>query len=84
MSSLRTVGKWDTDAIDAQRCRLDAPALRPGNLLLPHSSCTIYKSYPVYAAGREPTGYFERLKQQDPEVTWDSDRRQPSLDTDAK
>src|SRR6185503_1437275 len=29
---------------------------------------TIYKSYAVYAPGREPAGYMEWLKQQEPEV----------------
>jgi Di-haem oxidoreductase, putative peroxidase len=39
--------------------------------LKPH---TIYRSYPVYAPGREPAGYFESLKQKDPEVTFDASR----------
>jgi Di-haem oxidoreductase, putative peroxidase len=28
---------------------------------------TIYRSYPVYASGREPAGYLESLKQKDPQ-----------------
>jgi mono/diheme cytochrome c family protein len=32
---------------------------------------TIYRSYPVYAEGREPAGYIESLKQKDPEVIFD-------------
>lgn len=31
----------------------------------------IYKSYPVYAPGREPEGYMERLKTVEPEVAFD-------------
>src|SRR5580704_4420028 len=31
----------------------------------------IYKSYPVYAPGREPAGYMERLKTVEPEVAFD-------------
>lgn len=31
----------------------------------------IYKSYPVYAAGKEPAGYLEWLKQQEPQVIFD-------------
>jgi len=31
----------------------------------------IYKSYPIYAPGKEPRGYFERLKQLEPEVVFD-------------
>jgi hypothetical protein len=30
-----------------------------------------YRSYPVYAEGREPAGYIESLKQKDPEVIFD-------------
>jgi hypothetical protein len=33
---------------------------------------TIYKSYPVYAPGKEPAGYLEWLKQQEPESTFDA------------
>ena len=32
----------------------------------------IYKSYPVYALGREPQGYQEWLNQQEPETLLDS------------
>jgi hypothetical protein len=31
----------------------------------------IYRSYPVYAPGREPAGYAESLKQKEPEVSFD-------------
>jgi len=31
----------------------------------------IYRSYPVYAEGREPAGYIEWLKQREPEVIFD-------------
>src|SRR5207247_2005115 len=32
----------------------------------------IYKSYPVYAPGKEPPGYFDRLKEQEPEIAFDA------------
>ena len=32
---------------------------------------TIYKSYPVYAPGRAPVGYMDRLKTVEPEVAFD-------------
>jgi hypothetical protein len=32
---------------------------------------TIYKNYPVYAPGKEPAGYLEWLKQQEPESAFD-------------
>ena len=31
----------------------------------------VYKSYPVYAPGKEPPGYFESLEQHEPEVVFD-------------
>jgi hypothetical protein len=31
----------------------------------------IYKSYPIYAPGREPAGYLEWLAQQDPQLAFD-------------
>jgi hypothetical protein len=33
----------------------------------------IYKSYPAYAPGREPSGYLDWLKKQPPEVIWGID-----------
>jgi hypothetical protein len=33
---------------------------------------TIYKSYPIYAPGRELLGYFDNLKTLEPEITFDS------------
>ena len=43
----------------------------------------IYKSYPVYAAGHEPSGYLESLKHKDPTIYWDDKGHAPPLETDA-
>jgi hypothetical protein len=43
----------------------------------------IYKSYPVYAYGQEPPGYFESLTRKEPVVVWDDKGRSPSLQNDA-
>jgi hypothetical protein len=43
----------------------------------------IYKSYPVYAPGHEPTGYLDWLKQQEPAVIWDDEGHAPPLKTEA-
>jgi hypothetical protein len=40
----------------------------------------IYKSYPIYAPGREPPGYQDWLRRQDPEVAFNSE----TLHTDAE
>jgi mono/diheme cytochrome c family protein len=34
----------------------------------------IYKSYPIYAPGKEPSGYLEWLQQQEPQVAFDASR----------
>src|ERR1051326_2162659 len=47
----------------------------------------IYKSYPVYAPGHEPPGYFEWLKRQEPQGGWgvdyDGQSHTPQLQTEA-
>ncbi|WP_433965318.1 hypothetical protein [Tunturiibacter gelidiferens] len=43
----------------------------------------IYKQYPVYAPGREPAGYMEWLKKQDPLIVWDDASHKPKLETEA-
>jgi hypothetical protein len=43
----------------------------------------IYKQYPVYAPGREPVGYMEWLKQQQPVILWDSASHKPKLEAEA-
>ena len=40
----------------------------------------IYKSYPIYAPGKEPRGYFERLKQLEPEIVFDPARLETEAD----
>ena len=44
----------------------------------------IYKSYPVYAPGREPPGYQDWLKQLQPQVIWDDAGHRPPLETGAE
>src|SRR2546425_3369900 len=34
----------------------------------------IYRTYPVYAPGREPAGYIESLKQKEPEIVFDASK----------
>ena len=42
----------------------------------------IYKSYPVYQPGKEPSGYLDMLRAQEPEVLWDDKGKSPALRTD--
>jgi len=43
----------------------------------------IYKMYPIYASDREPAGYLEWLRQQDPVIIWDDKGHSPALLTQA-
>jgi hypothetical protein len=43
----------------------------------------IYKSYPLYAPGREPVGYRDWLKRQEPQIVWDDAGHRPILRTKA-
>ena len=40
----------------------------------------IYKSYPVYAPGKEPPGYLDWLKQQEPEIVFDATKLKTEAD----
>src|SRR5215475_4606637 len=40
----------------------------------------IYKSYPIYAPGKEPRGYLERLKQLEPEIVFDPAKLKTNAD----
>src|SRR5262245_17345404 len=42
----------------------------------------IYKGYPVYAPGREPSGYMTWLEQQEPLIVWDDRGHAPPLVTE--
>ena len=41
----------------------------------------IYKEYLIYAPGREPPGYIDRLKRQEPVILWDDHGHHPPLNT---
>jgi hypothetical protein len=78
---------WDDDEIARHEVPLAVPGASPKHVTsdfyyrIPVRP--IYKSYPVYAVGREPAGYFEWLKQQEPVVVWDDTGSRPPLGTDA-
>jgi hypothetical protein len=43
----------------------------------------IYKSYPIYKSDREPPGYTDWLRQQEPVILWDDGSHRPKLETEA-
>lgn len=69
---------WEQSAVETLELPLAKPEFSPIHLdeatyyRIPER--VIYKSYPVYAPGREPKGYEEWLKTVEPEVAFDSSR----------
>ncbi len=66
---------WEKAAVDSMELPLANPQFSPIHIdeaayyRIPER--VIYKSYPVYAPGREPAGYMERLKTVEPEAAFD-------------
>ncbi|MGH9453928.1 MAG: hypothetical protein ACRD2O_08165, partial [Terriglobia bacterium] len=68
---------WDDGTLGTLELPLADPKYSPVEVSWDYyyrlSERPIYKSYPVYAPGHEPPGYFAWLKQQEPEVIWGID-----------
>ena len=77
---------WDDEAITTLEVPLADPVGSPKQVSADYyyriPIPPIYKSYPVYAPGREPAGYMERLRQKEPVIVWDDARHAPPLKTD--
>ncbi|MBV9198425.1 MAG: hypothetical protein JOY83_01580, partial [Alphaproteobacteria bacterium] len=66
---------WD----DAEVARFEMPLAQRGRSPRHMSAAEyyalkvrpVYRSYPMYAPGREPAGYIESLKQKEPEIVFD-------------
>jgi hypothetical protein len=69
---------WDDEAVAALEVPLANPEFSPKHVSADYyyriPVRPIYKTYPVYAPGREPAGYIERLAQQEPEIVFDPAR----------
>jgi hypothetical protein len=65
---------WDDDEIARHEVPLADPTGSPKHVSSGYyykiPVRPIYKGYPVYAAGREPAGYLDRLKQEEPVIVW--------------
>jgi Di-haem oxidoreductase, putative peroxidase len=49
-----------------------SPVQTPSKLYYSASVAPIYKSYPIYRPDKEPPGYIEWLKQQEPQIVFDA------------
>jgi hypothetical protein len=78
---------WEEHAIETLEVPLanpiGSPKHPPADYYYRIPVAPIYRTYLVYAPGREPTGYFDRLKQTAPEIIWDDAGHRPALATEA-
>lgn len=69
---------WDPVAMASLQVPLATAAASPVHMSAEYyyriPEIKILKSYPIYAPGREPKGYFEWLRQREPEVVFDTSR----------
>jgi Di-haem oxidoreductase, putative peroxidase len=69
---------WDDQAMASLEVPLADPAGSPIHVSADYYYSLpvrpIYKSYPVYAPGKEPAGYEDWLKQQEPETAFDASK----------
>jgi hypothetical protein len=69
---------WDDNQIAALEIPLSDPASSPKHIPSEYyyriPVRPIFKSYPVYAPGKEPPGYFERLSKLEPEIVFDASK----------
>ena len=77
---------WDDAAVATHEVPLADPAASPKHVSSDYyyriPVRPIYKGYPVYAPGREPAGYLDWLKRQDPVIVWDDKTNAPLLETE--
>jgi mono/diheme cytochrome c family protein len=75
---------WDDAAVRALEVPLVNPAYSPVHVSSDYyyrmPVRPIYKSYPIYARGKEPSGYLEWLKQQEPEIVFDASKLKTEAD----
>jgi hypothetical protein len=78
---------WDDQAMADLEVPLADPGASPKHVSAEYyykiPVRVMYKTYPVYAPGREPPGYLEWLKQQEPVILWDDKGHVPKLEAEA-
>ncbi len=75
---------WDDQAMESLEIPLADPDRSPVHVSADYYYSIpvrpIYKSYPVYAPGKEPPGYEEWLRQQEPETVFDASKLKTEAD----
>lgn len=75
---------WDDQAMASLEAPLADAAASPAHVSADYyyriPVRPIYKSYPVYAPGKEPAGYEEWLKRQEPETVFDASKLRTEAD----
>jgi hypothetical protein len=75
---------WDDEAVAAFELPLANPEFSPQHVSADYyyrmRVRPIHKTYPVYAPGREPAGYIERLAEQEPQIVFDPATLQTEAD----
>jgi hypothetical protein len=75
---------WDDEAVVSFELPLANPEFSPQHVSADYyyrmRVRPVHKSYPVYAPGREPAGYVEWLKQQEPQIVFDPATLQSEAD----
>jgi hypothetical protein len=75
---------WVDDEMSVLEIPLSDPASSPKHIPAEYyyriPMRPIYKSYPVYAPGKEPPGYIEQLSKQEPEMVFDASKLRTEQD----
>ena len=83
-SAPNTAKVWNDSALAGWHVPLAAPGVEPVPLTADQfyrlPELKIFKSYPVYAPGKEPPGYMEKLKRAEPELVFDATRFRSATD----
>src|SRR4051812_36480408 len=75
---------WTDSAVATFEVPLSKPKLSPVHIsesaYYQIPTRTIFRTYPIYYPGREPSGYMEWLKNQEPEIAFDPSKLKTSED----
>ncbi len=63
---------WDDQALSSVELPLASTGIPPDHIPSDYyDRMRVHKSYPIYAPGKEPPGYFEKLRELEPQIVFD-------------